>query len=59
MEKKVDGYNLEVGNVESASVLSFKEESTGGEVANAPVSGNMVRVNVGEFPKIVMVKEKQ
>jgi hypothetical protein len=57
--KKVDGYNLEIGNAESATEVSFKEQSTEGDTKNLPLNNKTVQVNVGEFPRLVMVKEKQ
>jgi hypothetical protein len=59
--KKVDQYNLEVGPVENNTVteLSFKDESTEGTLVNLPVNNNILRVNVSEVPKFIIVKEKK
>lgn len=59
--KKVDQFALTVGNVENNTVseVSFQEQSTEGAVATLPVSGNAVKVNVTEFPKLIIVREKQ
>jgi hypothetical protein len=59
--KKVNQYNLEVGQVENntGAELSFKDESVDGILVNLPVNGNMVRVNVTEVPRLVFVKERK
>jgi hypothetical protein len=59
--KKVDGYSLEVGEVEnsSAAELNFVDKSTEGNLVNLPVNNKAVRVNVSEVPKLIFVKEKK
>lgn len=57
--KKVSDFELEVGTVDvnTALELNFKEASTEGELISRQVINNVVRMEVTEFPKIVMVKE--
>jgi hypothetical protein len=57
---KVNGYTLELGRVTGdATVVSFEENSEEGSVINKPIQGGVIKLDVTEFPKIVMVKENE
>lgn len=54
---KVNNYELATGGVAAAEV-SMKDKLPEGSVVNTPITNGKVRVNVGEMPKMILVKEQ-